>query len=149
METVVAVLIGVVLGALAVVFGRRLLEGGGGPPGMAPQCGALVKLSLAGTTIHASPANVCLHRGRALTWEIGSPGEVDIEFEIKGSDKGPFPHDPENPHNKAGRGSYKRSSPGDVGSNPAELTGRWKYAVKWKPPDGDAVTLDPEVCIRD
>jgi hypothetical protein len=147
MEPAAGILLGAVIGGLAVYFGQRLFETRS--TGAAPPCEALVKLSFDGTTISARPYNVCLHRGRNLTWDIEGPGDVEIDFETQGAKKGPFPPESSNPHSDK-RGIYKRST-GDnrpiKAHDPMEL-GPWKYTVKWTPPGGAPKELDPVICIR-
>jgi uncharacterized membrane protein YeaQ/YmgE (transglycosylase-associated protein family) len=118
----------------------------------APQaviCEGLVQLSLQNGAPLAKPYCVCLRLGRPLTWDVvAGPGDqVRIEFETKGTSKGPFIHDTNNPGNPH-RGVYERVGSGELRSNAAESTGRWDYTVTWQSADGDARTIDPEVCIQ-
>src|SRR5687768_14778630 len=136
MKTSLAFLVGVVIGLVAAFTVQGLPGGPPSPsPGLpppsplpSPTCEAIVKLSFDGTNVVAHPDNVCLAEGRLLTWEIEGEGEVEIDFkQPPNSEKGPFPHDPHNnPHNKDGRGKYKRAK-GDpskkISSNRAELLG--------------------------
>jgi len=150
MKAVVALLIGIVIGGVGVSF-FQLRPQPGEPELPAAMCDAVVKLSFDGRTIRTHPENVCLARGRAVTWEIDGEGEVEIDFETKNNTKGPFPHDKNNPHNKDERGKYKREKndiSNKISSNPAELIDRWKYRVKWTPPAGPPTEIDPVICIR-
>jgi len=145
MKTVATLLVGVAIGALAVILVRPLLLPGGAE--MAPQCQGLVKLSRAGNSIDVKPENICLHPGRRLTWEVtGAPGDkVEIDFDVP--DK-PFEHQPgANPHSSR-PGHYETTGSAEIDSNPAKTKGRWKYTVKWTPQGGTAISRDPVVCIR-
>jgi hypothetical protein len=144
MKTVVTLLIGVAVGAVGVYFGQPYYEGISA--NMTPQCRALVRLSLSGNQIVVKPENTCLHRGRALSWEVngGAGDKVEIDFK---KEQGPFDHAPNNPHNPR-KGHYEMTGPGEIDSNPASARGRWEYKVTWTPAGGQPITLDPEVCIR-
>lgn len=166
MRAAAAVVVGMVIGAVGALTAQKLLMEGGPIPSPAPSpvptaspgpsalpspmCDALVKLSLRGKQIVADPDNVCLALDRALSWDIADAGDVDIEFDVQNTFKGPFVFDSTaNPGNTA-RGLYKRSSPGRLASNKADRRGRWKYTVRWKLPSGEVLeSLDPAVCVRD
>jgi len=145
MKTAVALLAGIVLGALGVFFGYPVYEMRGAE--MNPECTTVVKLSLAGSAINAVPPNACLHRGRKLTWDVsaGAQDKVEIDFKQSG---GPFEHGvSNNPHNPR-KGHYEITGPGDIDSNKAIAKGRWEYKVTWTPQGGQPIVLDPAVCIR-
>lgn len=111
-------------------------------------CEALVKISLQDGKPVAKPYAACLRRGRPLTWDIqaGADDQVIIEFKQNGRQKGPFVHDLNNPHNPA-RGEYNRKGSGEIGSNTAELTGRFEYGIVWKTGAREVGRVDPEVCV--
>jgi hypothetical protein len=149
------VIIGV--GAMAVFSGRGEVRPSPAPslpppPTLPPaMCEGLVKLSVEGGRIVANPDTVCLAVGRPLTWEIAGDGEVDIDFEQFGGNKGPFPRENGNSQNPD-RGKYKATVSGHpvkLKSTGAEdLPRRWKYTVSWKVNGQDLTPLDPVVCIR-
>jgi hypothetical protein len=143
MKTVAALLVGVAIGALGVIYGQPLLEARYAE--VSPQCGALVRLSLSGNQIVAKPENACLHKGRRLSWEVTSNAGDKVEIDF--AKEGPFPHDANNPHNPR-KGHYETTGPSEIDSNPAGVKGRWKYSVTWTPAGGKPITVDPEVCVR-
>ncbi len=144
MKTALAVLVGVVIGALGVFFGYPVYEMQGA--NMNPECTTIVKLSLSGNTIQAFPPNTCLHKGRKLTWAVSAGDNDKVEIDFK-KDQGPFDHAPNNPHNPR-KGHYETTGSGEIDSNPASSKGRWDYKVTWTPQGGQPITLDPAVCIR-
>lgn len=156
MKIAAAFLLGIVIGGFAVQYTEPYLESGGLRLMNAPQCDAVVRISFDGTDVHAYPDRVCLAKGRNLTWEIDDKtAPVEIDFNIKPKTTGPFPFEPDpkkNPHNKGGRGKYRREANDpnklNIDSNPADKLGAWKYTVRWFLPDGTYKEKDPAVCIR-
>lgn len=152
MRTVVALLIGVVIGGLAVQYTEPYFESGGMRMMKAAQCDAVVRISFDGTNVHAYPDKVCLAKDRNLTWEIDDDrAVVEIDFNKKGK-TGPFPEDPQNTHSNGGRGKYKRKANDaklKIDSNPAKDLGKWDYYVRYTPFGAtDPIVIDPAVCIR-
>jgi hypothetical protein len=163
MKKAVPVLVGVVIGVLAVFLGLKLQVikwGGGGLTNLpTPMCDALVKISLekdatGNLKIAATPDPVCLAIGRPLNWEIKDQPEADkavitIKFKPQNNILSPFPRDLTNSDN-TGEGVYEHTGPGKVNSNKATHNDRWTYSVEWKIFDGPTIkTPDPVVCIRD
>ena len=169
MRAGLAMVVGLVVGAVGALTAQKLLIEGRPKPSPVPSavptappptlppamCEAVVRITLESNgRPKATPDVVCLARNRELSWDIDSQleaGELKLEFDLQGADKGPFLEDQQNPHNMGqGRGRYVRAK-GDkrpIRSNAAEKVGRWKYSVTYTPPNGTPMTLDPAVCIR-
>jgi hypothetical protein len=172
MRAAAAVVVGVVIGAVGALTAQKLMtEGTSLPPPPppstttmptpasplpSPMCDALVRIKLDGLGRPTlTPKDVCLARGRELTWDVDPQlvaGEVDIDFDFQGSDKGPFlDKTGTNPHQALGRGRYVRRNADSrpIRSNDAEKTGRWTYKVTYTPNGGQPMVADPAVCVRD
>jgi hypothetical protein len=169
MRGTVGVLVGLVIGAVGALTAEKLLIEGRPAPSPVPtavptappstlppaMCDAVVTIGLDASTGKptATPDIVCLAKDRELSWQIDpqlEAGEIKIEFDVQGMDKGPFPDaQTTNPHNK-GRGLYQRAKADKrpIRSNAAERIGRWKYSVTYTPEHGTPQKLDPAVCIR-
>jgi hypothetical protein len=144
MKPATGVLVGAIIGGVAVYYGLPIYEMRGAMKG--PQCKALVKLSLAGNQIQVVPENTCLHKGRTLTWEVtaGANDKVEIDFKSP-TPQGPFPTG--NPHNPR-PGHYEKMGAGEIETRPAGQKGRFDYKITWTPSGGPPITLDPAICIR-
>ena len=172
MRAAAAVVVGMVIGAVGAITVQQLLMGGGPMPSPLPSigptasptpsalpaamCEAVVRIWLDGNgKPTVTPKDVCLARNRELTWDIDPQmvaGEVDIDFDLQGSDKGPFRDKTGvNPHQTLGRGKYVRrnADKSPIRSNAAEKIGRWTYTVTYTPSGGQPMVADPAVCVRD
>jgi hypothetical protein len=144
MKTLAALVIGIAIGALGALFGYPIYEMRGAA--MAPDCKAVVKVSLVGDQIHVVPVNACLHKGRKLTWEVmgaGNHDKVEIDF------KAPEPHGPFDVKGEPRPGHYEKTGPGEIETKTAGKKGRFIYKVMWTPSGGSPITSpDPAVCVR-